>query len=113
MSESANLVIEDLVVANRVLAAQGILTADDAEAIRSGLDGVAEHMEDYPDERTFLPANAPQATRESVVRFIVGDDSNPSSIRACIRIARANARAVRHGRVVLRVAHDLDDGGIG
>ena len=37
----------------------------------------------------------PAATRESVVRFIVGDDSNPSSIRACIRIARANARAVR------------------
>ena len=32
------------------------------------LDGVAEHMEDYPDERTFLPADAPQATRESVVR---------------------------------------------
>jgi myo-inositol-1-phosphate synthase len=31
------------------------------------LDGVAEHMEQHPNERTFLPADAPQATREDVV----------------------------------------------
>ncbi len=31
------------------------------------LDGVAEHMNQHPDERTFLPADAPQATHEEVV----------------------------------------------
>lgn len=31
------------------------------------LDGVAEHMDDYPADRTFQPADAPEATREAVV----------------------------------------------
>jgi myo-inositol-1-phosphate synthase len=31
------------------------------------LDGVAEHMEQHRDERTFLPSDAPDATREEVV----------------------------------------------
>ncbi len=31
------------------------------------LDGVAEHMDQYPDARTFLPADAPEATHEEVV----------------------------------------------
>lgn len=35
------------------------------------------------------------ATRENVIRFIVGTDGNPHSIIACIETARTNARAVR------------------
>jgi len=31
------------------------------------LDGVAEHMEQHPDQRTFLPSDAPEATREEIV----------------------------------------------
>jgi len=31
------------------------------------LDGVAEHMGDYPDARTFLPSDAPEATRDEIV----------------------------------------------
>ena len=31
------------------------------------LDGVAEHMQQYPDARTFLPSDAPEATREEVI----------------------------------------------
>ena len=31
------------------------------------LDGVAEHMQQYPDARTFLPSDAPEATHEEVV----------------------------------------------
>ena len=31
------------------------------------LDGVAEHMDQHPDARTFLPADVPEATREEVV----------------------------------------------
>ena len=31
------------------------------------MDGVAGHMEQHPEERTFLPADAPEATRETVV----------------------------------------------
>ncbi len=40
-------------------------------------------------------ANYTDATRENVVEFIVYSTSNPSSIRNCIEIARANARSVR------------------
>lgn len=36
-----------------------------------------------------------EATRENVIEFIVDSPSNPSSIKACIETARANARAVR------------------
>ena len=36
-----------------------------------------------------------EATRDSVVDFIVASPANSSSIRQCIEIARANARAVR------------------
>ncbi|WP_375395192.1 inositol-3-phosphate synthase [uncultured Sphingomonas sp.] len=32
------------------------------------LDGVAEHMEAYNDDRTFLPADLPEPTKEDVVR---------------------------------------------
>ncbi len=35
------------------------------------------------------------ATRENVIKFIVDSDANPSSIKSCIEIARANARSVR------------------
>ena len=31
------------------------------------LDGVAEHMNQHPDTRTFLPADVPDATREEIV----------------------------------------------
>ncbi|HRK18510.1 MAG TPA: alpha-E domain-containing protein [Hyphomicrobiaceae bacterium] len=37
----------------------------------------------------------PEATRENVIRFLVGTDGNPNSIIACIETARTNARAVR------------------
>lgn len=36
-----------------------------------------------------------EATRENVIEFVVSSDANPSSIRACLETARANARAVR------------------
>jgi uncharacterized alpha-E superfamily protein len=36
-----------------------------------------------------------EATRENVIAFIVAHDANPTSIRACLETARANARAVR------------------
>ena len=31
------------------------------------LDGVAEHMKNYPDSRTFLPSNGRETTREEIV----------------------------------------------
>lgn len=34
------------------------------------LDGVAEHMADHPDARTFLPADLPEPSREDVVRAL-------------------------------------------
>ena len=34
------------------------------------LDGVAEHMEGYPDERTFLPASEAEPDKEDVVRAL-------------------------------------------
>ena len=34
------------------------------------LDGVAEHMADYPDERTFLLADAPEPSHEEVVAIL-------------------------------------------
>ncbi len=37
----------------------------------------------------------PDATRDNVIEFVVASDANPSSIRACIETARANARSVR------------------
>ena len=41
-------------------------------AVRMGriLDGVAEHMGDYPDVRTFLPSDVPEATRDEIVRAL-------------------------------------------
>ncbi|MGL5115267.1 MAG: alpha-E domain-containing protein [Beijerinckiaceae bacterium] len=36
-----------------------------------------------------------KVTREAVIQFIVAGENNPSSIRACVETARANARAVR------------------
>lgn len=40
-------------------------------------------------------ASYKEATRENVVRFLVGTDGNAGSIMACIETARANARSVR------------------
>jgi uncharacterized alpha-E superfamily protein len=37
-----------------------------------------------------------EASRDTVIEFIVGANSNPSSIRRCIEGARANARSVRN-----------------
>jgi myo-inositol-1-phosphate synthase len=34
------------------------------------LDGVADHMQQHPDARTFRPSDAPEATREDVVRAL-------------------------------------------
>ena len=34
------------------------------------LDGVADHMEDYEDDRTFLLSNAPEPTKEEVVALL-------------------------------------------
>ena len=34
------------------------------------LDGVAEHMADHPDARTFVPADLPEPSREDVVRAL-------------------------------------------
>ena len=34
------------------------------------LDGVSEHMADFDDDRTFVPAEVPQATRADVVRVL-------------------------------------------
>ncbi len=34
------------------------------------LDGVADHMGDYPDERTFLVADLPQPTKEEVIEIL-------------------------------------------
>ena len=39
--------------------------------------------------------NYTEATRENVIEFLVAHEANPNSIRACIDIARSNARAVR------------------
>ncbi len=39
--------------------------------------------------------NYEDATRENVIEFLVAHEANPNSIRACIEIARSNARAVR------------------
>ena len=34
-------------------------------------------------------------SRENVIRFVIGIDDNPNSIKSCIETARSNARAVR------------------
>lgn len=34
------------------------------------LDGVSEHVKDYPVDQTFLPANNPEATKEEVVKIL-------------------------------------------
>jgi myo-inositol-1-phosphate synthase len=36
------------------------------------LDGVSEHLKEYPPERTFLPSSEPEATQEEVVRELKG-----------------------------------------
>ena len=40
-------------------------------------------------------AQFPVVDRESVLQFMVSDEANPSSIFACLKAARENARAVR------------------
>lgn len=46
---------------------------DSGVTVRMGriLDGYAEHMHNYPDNATFLPADAPEATKESVIDDLV------------------------------------------
>ena len=64
------------------------LTAEEAEQGWRGLLSISEltwaFSERYPD---YGAAN--------VMRFMVSDDANPSSIASCLRAARENARAVR------------------
>jgi uncharacterized alpha-E superfamily protein len=40
-------------------------------------------------------ARYPEIVRDDVLRFMVRDESNPSSIASCVKAARENARAVR------------------
>ncbi len=47
------------------------------------------------DEERFF-AHYPDATAEAVVSFYVYDRDNPASIRAAVRMARENARGIRH-----------------
>ncbi|MDX8411002.1 MAG: inositol-3-phosphate synthase [Mariprofundaceae bacterium] len=46
---------------------------DSGVTVRMGriLDGYAEHMQNYPDNATFLPADAPEATARSVVDALI------------------------------------------
>lgn len=41
-------------------------------AVRMGkmLDGVSDHMREYPDDRTFVPSDAPEPDRDAVVRIL-------------------------------------------
>jgi len=48
-------------------------------------------------EPAFL-ANHSQMNQESILRFMISDANNPSSIVSCLRAARENARAIR-GRI--------------
>ncbi len=45
---------------------------DTGVTVRMGriLDGFSEHMRDYPEDRTFVPADAPEPSKEDVVRVL-------------------------------------------
>lgn len=62
-----------------------------SEAARKGWLGVLSISELIP----AYEARYGEVTREGVLRFMVSDDSNPSSISSCLKAARENARAVR------------------
>lgn len=63
-------------------------SADEAEKGWKGLLGISELSGDYAERYGEL---APDA----VMRYMVGDAENGSSIRSCLQAARENARAVR------------------
>ena len=63
-------------------------SADDAEKGWRGLLGISELTGDY--EKRFG-----EVTPAGVMRYMVSDAANGSSIRNCLRAARENARAVR------------------
>ena len=48
-------------------------------------------------ERMFLECSSAM-NRENILRFMIEDANNPSSIVSCVRAARENARAIR-GRI--------------
>jgi len=49
----------------------------------------------YSDEEQFR-ATGREPTVDAVLDFYILDESNPNSVRSCIRMARENARALRH-----------------
>ena len=64
-----------------------------------------------------------EVTRDNVLYFMVGDDTNPASIISCLRAARENARAVRgtlttevwetQNQTWLELGRQLKDGALG
>ena len=63
-------------------------TADEAEKGWKGLLGISELSSDYAERYGDLVPDA-------VMRYMIGDAENGSSIRSCLQAARENARAVR------------------
>ena len=63
-------------------------TADEAEKGWKGLLGISELSSDYAKRYGDLVPDA-------VMRYMIGDAENGSSIRSCLQAARENARAVR------------------
>ena len=63
-------------------------SADAAEKGWKGLLGISELTGDFA-------KNHGKVTADSVMRYMVGDAENGSSIRSCLQAARENARAVR------------------
>ncbi len=49
----------------------------------------------YSDEQRFA-ATGQEPTVDAVLHFYILDENNPNSVRSCIRMARENARAMRH-----------------
>jgi uncharacterized alpha-E superfamily protein len=63
-------------------------SADEAEKGWKGLLGISELTGDFAERYGTV-------TPDSVMRYMVGDERNGSSIRNCLQAARENARAVR------------------
>ena len=68
------------------------------------LDGVAEHMDDHPDARTFVPADAAQPSREEVVAALREGWVTflPVGVVVAVAMAKAVARVVAASRRVRR-----------
>jgi uncharacterized alpha-E superfamily protein len=49
----------------------------------------------YSDEQPFK-ATGREPTADNVLHYYILDEGNPNSVRSCIRMARENARALRH-----------------